>query len=374
MMLASDILASRKGIGRKTLASMTLVAAALLPQTLWSIDYWLCSLLTAGTITAETASSAAGWVWPARVAVSLIACALPLKLSRLSAATRNVVLIQSALALLAVESALIAYLKIPLGLSSTIAAVFLGIISGITLKRMAVREDRMIALETELSLRQKENIESQLQLVRQDEVERRLLAADLHDQVLHDLKVLRQDMKESVSAVDPSVAHNLDEQLGAAMLEIRQVMDNLCPVEIEHLGFCDAIESCIDRRAAKSGYKTLFRASAGEDDLSSLSKLDQVLLYRLVQEIINNICKHAGATVVEGEIVAENGSLIIRINDNGRGMDADALRTESRGMRYMRQRASLVGATVGWRSGKNDVGVCVEITVLPREKMEKDSG
>lgn len=374
-MLASDILASRKGIGRKTLAMMTLIAALLLPQACRSIDLWAFALLTAADSAITGASPQAMWLSLLRSVVAVASCALPLKLSTvLSAPTRNVVLIQSAIALLAVQAAVIAYLKVPLGLPSTLLAFLLGTISGITLKRMAARDEKMIALETELSLRQKENIESQLQLVRQDEVERRLLAADLHDQVLHDLKVLRQDMKEKVTAVDPSVAHSLDEQLGAAMLEIRQVMDNLCPVEIEHLGFCDALESCIDRRAGKAGYKTLFRSHASEADLSSLSKLDQVLLYRLVQEIINNICKHAGATVVEGEIVGENGCLIIRINDNGKGMDADALRTESRGMRYMRQRASLVGATVGWKPGKSDVGVCVEITVLPRNEMEKESG
>jgi len=101
--------------------------------------------------------------------------------------------------------------------------------------------------------------------------------------------------------------------------------------------------------------------------------VEQSLLYRLVQESITNICKHAGATVVRGTVEMEGEHLLIKVTDNGRGIDPAKLREDSRGVRYMRQRADLIGATIAWRPGEDGKGTTVEIRIILAGRKDAES-
>ena len=83
-----------------------------------------------------------------------------------------------------------------------------------------------------------------------------------------------------------------------------------------------------------------------EYDLSSFTKLQ---LYRIVQEALNNVQKHSGAKLVELSIAQKNGTLIIAVIDNGKGIDKRTIRRDSHGLLNIRQRAQLIGAQVEWR-------------------------
>lgn len=95
-----------------------------------------------------------------------------------------------------------------------------------------------------------------------------------------------------------------------------------------------------------------------------LSLIEQSLLYRLVQESITNICKHAEAKTVRATLEKEEETtLVVRITDDGKGIDPTKMRADSRGLRYMRLRAELIGATISWMAGENAKGTTVEIRV-----------
>jgi signal transduction histidine kinase len=174
----------------------------------------------------------------------------------------------------------------------------------------------------------------------------------------------------SFRSAEATAKATLDEQLGNAIVNVREVMDNLSPMEIEHIGLRDAIESCLERGARRSSYKLRFRSEVPAEALNRLSKIEQLLLYRLVQETVNNICKHAGAKTVVAEIASKESALVVSIMDDGIGIDPELFAKESRGMRYMRQRANLIRGTVAWKAGEHGKGVTVEIKVF-QEDVEK---
>ena len=146
------------------------------------------------------------------------------------------------------------------------------------------------------------------------------------------------------------------------MTEIREVMDSLCPFSLEILGLPAALDECLRRGSEKAGFKGKVRNTLQSDDLDHFSIVELSLLYRLVQESITNICKHAAATAVKITIENRDGNLFIAVIDDGKGIDTEKLKSESRGVAYMRQRADLIGASVNWKRGENDRGTIVEIS------------
>jgi signal transduction histidine kinase len=234
-------------------------------------------------------------------------------------------------------------------------AVILGAAVGYALRRFNQRDQYFSSQYYELTLRNRELQEARLLLVKQDEVERRVLAADLHDQVLNDLKALKQSLD-----ADPPSSHTL-ELLERAMSGVREVMDNLCPSALEHLGLPAAIEDCCRRGAQRAGFKLHFKCRINESALDNLTVVEKSLLYRLAQESLTNICKHAEASKVHANVALENRQLVISIADDGKGLLSANIRSESRGLKYMRLRADLIGATVSWRAGEENKGTIVEI-------------
>jgi signal transduction histidine kinase len=72
-------------------------------------------------------------------------------------------------------------------------------------------------------------------------------------------------------------------------------------------------------------------------------------LYRIVQEGLNNVGKHSGATHVEVKLQTHHGRLEISVADNGKGINPKLIRRDSHGLLNIRHRAQLIGATVEWR-------------------------
>lgn len=254
----------------------------------------------------------------------------------------------------------------PLGYAVVIALGFLG---GGWLRHF--NETRKISQSRyyELKIRNRELHETRLTMVKQDEVERRMLAADLHDQVLNDMKQLVQRFENYVESQDVEDLSRVRTLSTKVMHEIREVMESLCPSVLEHLGLEAALEDCLRKGAERASFKVRFRSKIESDDLKGLSLVEQSLLYRLVQESITNICKHAEASTVRIVVEKVDNDLLITINDDGKGLDPAKSRQDSRGLKYMRLRADLIGATIAWKAGDNNRGTKVEIRMDLREKV-----
>ena len=223
---------------------------------------------------------------------------------------------------------------------------------------------------------QQDLIEGLLQFVTLVEGERKLLAADLHDQTLSDLRELarlaRRLFEKPDGAMNQEVRNGLAKLiygLESAMDEVRRAMENLSPSALETLGLVPAIESCLTRasQSAERPFLTRFACLARDADFN-LSETEQLLTYRIVQEALNNISKHAAARFVEIVILREGGSLLIRVSDDGRGMTVSADLRRARGIDNMRYRARLIGAELTWLRATGRRGTVVELRVPIRSE------
>jgi len=218
---------------------------------------------------------------------------------------------------------------------------------------------------------QGELIEGLLQFVTLAEGERKLLAADLHDQTLSDLRELARLARRLFEKPDDAMSQDVRNGLAkliygldATMDEVRRAMENLSPSALDTLGLVPAIESCLTRTAesCERPFLTRFACPCKLDNIE-LSDTDQLLVYRIVQEALNNISKHAAARFVEIVIRREGDSLIIRVSDDGRGMTISADLRQARGIDNMRYRARLIGAELTWLKATGRRGTVVELRV-----------
>jgi signal transduction histidine kinase len=254
--------------------------------------------------------------------------------------------------------------------ADVIAAIVCGGAASALTSAFALQQRQLESQSSEITLRRRQLRAAKLALVKQDEVERRLLAADLHDQVLHDLKLVKQTLNTCKAQLDEATLGSLQGDLAHAMSAVREVMDQLFPSSLEHLGLVGAIEECLDNAGHRCGFESFVRCKVDEDEFGSMTKVEELLLFRLIQEAVNNISKHAQAENVNCQILREGDELVFRITDDGVGFTEG--HSDGRGLRYMKQRAELIGANIAWLPGKEGKGTIVEIRLAKLTKEVKD--
>ena len=111
---------------------------------------------------------------------------------------------------------------------------------------------------------------------------------------------------------------------------------------LEHLGLWAAVEWQLQEMQARSGVRcTLAMHDAGPE--RRLGRSAEVAVYRIVQEVLTNIARHAGATEVQVDVTGGASGIELRVRDNGRGMQVPAQPT-SFGLLGMFERARVLGA------------------------------
>jgi signal transduction histidine kinase len=217
----------------------------------------------------------------------------------------------------------------------------------------------------------KEAIEGLLQFATLVECERKLLAADLHDQTLSDLRELARlarrladKPRHEISAEVRDGLKRILAGLEAATDEVRRAMENLSPSALDTLGLMPAIEGSLERASACADrpFATRFACLISEDEIS-ISEIEQLMLYRIIQEALNNISKHAAASSVEIVVKRLGHDMLIRVVDDGRGLIATGDLRRARGLDNMRYRARLIGAKLTWLRALGEGGTVVELRV-----------
>jgi signal transduction histidine kinase/ligand-binding sensor domain-containing protein len=201
---------------------------------------------------------------------------------------------------------------------------------------------------------------ARLQLANETEAERRRIARDLHDQTLADLRnlILLTDQLPANGArldqkltLDPATFRAEIESISQ---EVRRICEDLSPSVLENVGLTAALEWALANALAHSAPDCKFEYEFScEDDLEehmSLAPNVQMQIYRIAQEALNNICRHAAAKVVRLNVSATpDGIFLLKIEDDGRDFDPqDKKRKGGRGLANIRARASLIEAEVSW--------------------------
>jgi signal transduction histidine kinase len=197
------------------------------------------------------------------------------------------------------------------------------------------------------------------------EEERRRIAMDIHDQTLSDLASVRRGLEQlqAGTACGVTVAP-IEADLQRAIANLRIVMDDLHPQTLDILGLPAAIEAHLERLSEYGQVPEYhFLVGTGVAALR-LSRLVQVTLYRIAVEAIHNVQRHAGANVLEVGLERRSDTLVLAVEDNGRGFDFAPRLPGSeggRGLHNIRERARAVGAQVVWGASRFSSGTRFEL-------------
>jgi two-component system sensor histidine kinase UhpB len=183
------------------------------------------------------------------------------------------------------------------------------------------------------------------------EEERRRIARELHDEVgqgLTAVKIRMQAMMLTLgSQSDPQSRDNLAQALGAVAHTLEQVRSlslDLRPMQLDDLGLPAALSSLINRDAEAAGWNVHFRESIGNERMHGDVEL---ACYRVAQEALTNIMRHARATEVRVSLRRAADRLLLQVRDNGRGFDTAAARASAEhghlGLLGMEERVGNVG-------------------------------
>lgn len=196
------------------------------------------------------------------------------------------------------------------------------------------------------------------------EDERRRIAMDMHDQVLAELtSVTRQldSLQQHATAPLQAQLQTSREELQRTIQTIREVIDDLHPHMLDMLGLSAAVTALTERACKGSHCPSCYLSiDAGID--TRFSAYTRIMLYRIVQEVVTNLMRHAHCTQYEIRLHQQAAQLILCIEDNGRGFDP-ATPTSGHGLINIRERARAIGARINWKPSRFNSGNCFELTL-----------
>jgi two-component system sensor histidine kinase UhpB len=182
-----------------------------------------------------------------------------------------------------------------------------------------------------------ERRESGRRALRAQEAERARIAGHLHDEVGQVLTGVLLQLEGEARSEETKAA------VRQALDEVRRIAQELRPEMLDDLGLVSALTELSRKFANQSGLRIERRFA---DDLPPLSEEAELAVYRVAQESLTNVARHAAATRVELALEPGPGSVVLRVVDDGRGMDEAAALNGHGGLRGMRERAVLVGGAL----------------------------
>ena len=181
-------------------------------------------------------------------------------------------------------------------------------------------------------------------VVEAQELERARLARELHDETGQALASILLGLRQLEDSVETDEARkataDLRELVVATLQDVRRLAVELRPSALDDFGLVPAVERLAATVSAPSGPTVDVAARLGD---TRLGQETETVLYRIVQESLTNIVKHASAGHVSITLVRKAASAVVVVEDDGSGFDPDGIRDGALGIAGMRERVALVG-------------------------------
>jgi len=184
-------------------------------------------------------------------------------------------------------------------------------------------------------------------LIESQESERKRIASELHDGLGHDLLVVKNSALLGLTMAEDGSPEKeqfdeISEQTSRALAGMREIAQDLRPLHLDRLGLRDALEFTVERISNSSN----IRFSTEIDPTKGLfSKEAELNLYRIVEESINNIIKHSGATEARVVLKHEDRRVQLMIEDNGKGFNpGPGANDRGFGLTSISERARMLGS------------------------------
>ncbi|MGH2877913.1 MAG: sensor histidine kinase [Solirubrobacteraceae bacterium] len=193
------------------------------------------------------------------------------------------------------------------------------------------------------------------------EAERLRIAQELHDQVGQELTAVllglsraqsrgSENLRQEVLAIQDVVRASLD--------DVRRIALELRPEALDELGLASALAVLADRSSERLG---LYVQVELAPELPRVPPEVELVVYRVAQEALTNVARHSGVDTADLVLEADHGSLLLTVRDQGRGI-GDGVPAGA-GMRGMRERAALIGASLSIRNADGATGCEVRLEV-----------
>jgi signal transduction histidine kinase len=180
-------------------------------------------------------------------------------------------------------------------------------------------------------------------VVEAQELERKRLARELHDetgQALTSILLGLKPLEAGATGEAREAVAGLRELVVSTLQDVRRLAVELRPSALDDLGLVPALERLSQTFQESSSAQVDVEAQLGEERLPPTV---ETTLYRIVQESLTNVSKHAGAKRISVTLTRKNGSVVAIIEDDGKGFDPGAVGPDSFGLVGMRERLALVG-------------------------------
>ncbi|QEV10622.1 sensor histidine kinase [Streptomyces prasinus] len=190
---------------------------------------------------------------------------------------------------------------------------------------------------------EKERAASSARALLAQEAERRRIAAELHDEVGQSMTAILLALKQvgdEAPAPLRGEIQQVQEITRASLDEVRRLVRRLRPGVLDDLGLVSAVTSLATEFATHAGLRVHRRFGT---DLPTLDNGTELVIYRVAQESLTNVARHAEARSATVSLYREDDRVVLEVTDDGRGIGAAH---EGAGLRGMRERALLIGATL----------------------------
>jgi signal transduction histidine kinase len=213
--------------------------------------------------------------------------------------------------------------------------------------------------ELHRSFGQLRELAARLQSVREEE--RARVAREIHDELGQALTAIKIDLAFLLRALradqkqEWEKAESILKLVDQTILSVRRIGTELRPGILDDLGLVAAVEWAAEEFEARTGTKC--RLDLPDDDIV-IDPERTTAIFRIFQETLTNITRHAEATHVDGRLGREGGNIMLEVRDNGRGIGEEELSTgRSLGILGMRERALLLGGelTISGTPGKGTI-------------------
>jgi signal transduction histidine kinase len=217
--------------------------------------------------------------------------------------------------------------------------------------RQRVKKDKIISDQRIEKLEREKKLLAAKSIVEGQEEERKRIARELHD----GLGVLLSTAKMQFKTIEDNSPGNSEMLKKAAGLlekassDVRRISHNMMPGILTKLGLDEAIEDLFDNINDTPGITATLNIENEEE--RRLSENTEIMIYRMVQEMVNNTLKYAGSDKVSLDLIYEDKTVSLQYSDNGKGFDVDEkLKNKSIGLTSIQSRVNFLGGKLNINS------------------------
>jgi len=218
-------------------------------------------------------------------------------------------------------------------------------VSAVMLFRIYLKRKNKLLLEKEIMAAKFDQtlLQSKLEIQEQTFND---ISREIHDNIGQVLSLARININTVNAPGDSAKLNLIDELMEKALTDLRSLSHSLDADIIRKKGWIEMLRKLLIDIQKTGKYETSLQT---EENLPQLGSEKPIILFRMIQEMINNVIRHANASRIDVSVRRENENLMLIISDNGRGFDVQTA-SQGAGLRNLENRAKMINADLYIRS------------------------